>query len=128
MTIVVQSAAWRMAQASRHPEVNQESPTRLEPNNQILAAALERRDTLAFELAGDGTRLEWPDDPWIRDADPVEATAENVRREPETDRLDLRQLGHSPSLALGPTCSTASDSGDGLEDDRRLLGGVSPSS
>ena len=39
-----------VAQRPRHPEVNQESTTRLEPNNQILAATLHRSDALADEL------------------------------------------------------------------------------
>jgi hypothetical protein len=42
MRIVGQLSLRRMPQASRHPEVNQKSPSRLEPNNQILATAFER--------------------------------------------------------------------------------------
>ena len=36
--------------APRHPEVNQENETSLEPDNQILAAALDGGDALALEL------------------------------------------------------------------------------
>ena len=47
-----------MQKRSRHPEVNQERPTRFEPHNQILAAAIDGRDPLAFELARDLDRIE----------------------------------------------------------------------
>src|SRR2546423_11887862 len=93
MTIVVQCAARSMAQASRHAEVNQESPTRLEPDNQILAPAFDGADPLALQLGGHGLRLERPHETRVLDLDPVEPPPDQVRLELETDRLDLRQLG-----------------------------------
>src|SRR5437899_102480 len=42
----------------RHPEVNQQSPSRLEPNNQILATAIDECDPLALELPSDCDRVE----------------------------------------------------------------------
>jgi hypothetical protein len=95
MRVVTKLALRRVPQASRHPEVNQESPPRLEPNNQILAPALERQHPFALELGGNSARLEWPHESRIADFDPVEATADEVRLELEPDRLDLRQLRHS---------------------------------
>jgi hypothetical protein len=74
--------------------VNQESPTGLEPNNQILAATLEGFDAFTFELGGDRGRLERPDEARIIDLDALEPTADQVRLERETNRLDLGQLGH----------------------------------
>ena len=41
---------WRVQKRPRHPEVNQENTTALEPNNQILAAPLQGCDALAGEL------------------------------------------------------------------------------
>src|SRR5438874_7499941 len=94
MTIVVQGAAQRVAQAPRHSEVNQESATRLEPDNQILASTLDGADAFALEFGGDSLRLERPYEPRIVDLDAVESPPDQVWLEHETDRLDLGQLGH----------------------------------
>src|SRR6266581_4903065 len=94
MTIFVQRAALGVAQASRHPEVNQESATRLEPNNQILASALHRADAFALELGGDRLGLERPDEARVVDLDAIQRPPDEARLELETDRLDLGQLGH----------------------------------
>ena len=99
MTIVVQSAAWRMAQASRHPEVNQESTTRLEPDNQILAAALQGAHAFALELRSHGPRLERPHKACVLDLDTVEPPPDQLRFELEPNRLDLGQLGHQPIVS-----------------------------
>src|SRR5215210_7217686 len=94
MRIIGAKPTLRVSQAPRHPEVNQESPSRLEPNNQILAATIDCADALPFELRCHGHRLERTDEAWIVDLDPVEPPADKVRLEHETDRLDLGQLGH----------------------------------
>ena len=94
MRIICQLSLRRVPQAPRHPEVNQKSPSRLEPNNQIFATAFERCHSLAFELGGDGARLERPHQPRIADLDAVESPSDKVRLELEADRLDLGQLGH----------------------------------
>jgi hypothetical protein len=83
-----------MPQASRHSEVDQESATGVEPNNQILAATLQRGNALAFELGGHRTRLEGADETRIVNLDSLERAANEVRLEREPDRLDLGQLGH----------------------------------
>jgi hypothetical protein len=69
--------------------VDQESTTGFEPNNQILAAAVDGRDTLAFELRRHRGRLEWTHEAGVGDLDRLEASADQVRLECETDRLDL---------------------------------------
>jgi hypothetical protein len=99
-------------QASGHAEVNQESATRLEPDNQILAAALQCGNALAFELRRDGERLEWAHEPWVGDVDLFERAADDVRLERETDRLDLWELGHQPivSSTIGVASGAASAS------------------
>jgi hypothetical protein len=70
--------------------VNQENTTRLEPNNQILATALQGGDAFAFELGRDCERFERADEPRVGDLDALEGAADDVRLECEPDRLDLR--------------------------------------
>jgi hypothetical protein len=94
MRIVGQLSLRRMPQAPRHPEVNQQSTPRLEPNNQVLAPALERGYPLSLELGGDGVWLERAHKPWIGNLDAVEASADEVRLQLKPDRLDLGELGH----------------------------------
>jgi hypothetical protein len=89
MRVVLQLSLCRVPQTSRHPEVNQKSPPRLEPNNQILASAFERRHSFAFELGSYRARLERPHESRITDLDAVEPPADEVRLELDTDRLDL---------------------------------------
>ena len=95
MRIVGQRSLRRVQQTPRHPEVNQQSPPRFEPNNQILAAAFERCNSFAFELGGDSVWLEGPHESRIADLDAVEPPADQVRLELLPDRLDLGQLGHA---------------------------------
>src|SRR5215217_509799 len=91
----------RVQKVPRHPEVDQENATALEPNNQILAAPLERFDALADELGRDVGRVLWPRQPLVFDLDVLEAAA---------NRLDLGQLGHRRSLAMaGWGYATAAD-------------------
>jgi hypothetical protein len=74
----------------RHPEVHQESPTSLEPNNQILAAAIDGRDALALQLGCDLNPVEWARQPRIEDLDALKGAAHEHRLEPATDGLDFR--------------------------------------
>src|SRR5919204_280082 len=99
MRIVPERARVGVTQAPRHPEVNQERSTRLEPNNQILSAAFQRADALALEFCGDRGRLERPNETWVVDLDAVEPPADDAWLERETNRLHLGQLGHAASLA-----------------------------
>lgn len=79
--------------------MNQESTPGLEPNNQILAAAIQERDPLAFELAGDLRRVVRTRQACIGDLDPLEDPALEHWCEPPADRLDLWQLGHGRTVA-----------------------------
>jgi hypothetical protein len=66
-------------QVSRHPEVNQENATRLEPNNQILATAIDGDDSLALQLGGDSGGIERAREAGIVDLDAVQASADKRR-------------------------------------------------
>jgi hypothetical protein len=94
MRIVTQLSLRRVSQAARHPEVNQKSPSRFEPNNQILASTLERCDSLAFQFGRDCGRLERPHEPRIANVYAVEAPADELRLQLNADRFDLWELGH----------------------------------
>src|SRR6266536_1154761 len=85
-------------QLSRHAEVNQENATAFEPNNQILAAAIERGDPLSLELGGHSGGVEGPGEAWVRDLDALQAPSDEFGLELCPDSLDLRQLGHGSSL------------------------------
>ena len=87
-----------MQQAPRHSEVNQKSPTRLEPNNHILATAVDGPNTLARQLGSDLQRVERAGQPRVEDLDAVEAASEQRGLEAATDGLDLGQLGHDTSV------------------------------
>jgi hypothetical protein len=90
MRIVTELSRPGVTQAPRHSEVDQENPPGFEPNNQILAAAVERRDALPLELRRHRERLERADEPRVVDLHPLERATDDVRFERETDRLDLR--------------------------------------
>ena len=89
-----------MAKRPRHPEVDQESPTRLEPNNQILAAPVDGRDLLALELSRDDVRLERPRQPRVDDRDPLERPPLEDGHEAPPDALDLGKLGHMSTVPV----------------------------
>ena len=76
-------------QAPSHPEVNQENTTSLEPNNQILAAPLQRRDGLARELGGRFHGVVRPRQACVVDLDVLERPADEMRLEADPDRLDF---------------------------------------
>jgi len=83
-----------VAEAPRHPEVDQENATALEPDNQILAAAGDRCDALACELRRHLGRLVGPDEPRIGNLDVLERPPDEGGLELATDALDLGQLRH----------------------------------
>ena len=80
--------------------MNQESTTRLEPNNQILAATLDQGDTLAVELMCDLERVERARQARIGDLNGLEDPPFEDRREPPANGLDLGQLGHRRTVAV----------------------------
>ena len=86
---------------SRHPEVDQESPTSLEPNNQILAAAIDGCDALALQLGRDLNPVEWARQPRIEDLDVLKGAAQERRLEPATDGLDFWKLRHRTRVVGG---------------------------
>ena len=88
-----------MPQRPRHPEVDQERAARLEPDDQVLAAPLDRGDALALELGRDLVRVVRPHEPRVVDLDALEAPPVEHGREPRADGLDLGQLGHAVTLA-----------------------------
>ena len=100
MGIVGQRSRSTVPEASRHPEVDQEHPTRFEPNDQILAATLDRLDALADELGGDdlGREGRTSRGSLIVALDDLRALEHG--RDAGADGLDLGQLGHASSLAV----------------------------
>jgi hypothetical protein len=80
--------------------VDQESPTRFEPNNQILAATAHRRDPFALELTSHVVGIERTcqprvEDPYTRQLPPLEHG-----RETQSDGLDFGKLRHAATVAL----------------------------
>jgi hypothetical protein len=69
--------------------VNQEYTTALEPNNQILAAALDRRDPLSLELGGHSGGVEGPSEARVVDVDALETAPNELRLQSSPDGLDL---------------------------------------
>ena len=100
MQVVRKPVAGRVSEAPRHPEVNQETATALEPKNQVLAATIERLDPLADELRLDEPRVLGPGEPRVGDLHRLESPPDDSRLEPEANRLDLGQLGHASSVAV----------------------------
>ena len=100
MGVVLEPVAGRVSEAPRHPEVNQETATALEPKNQILAATIECRDPLADELRLDEPGVVRPRQPRVGDHHGLETPTRDDRLEPAADRLDLGQLGHTASVAM----------------------------
>src|SRR5919197_603443 len=90
----------RSSRAATRLEVNQETATALEPKNQILAAAIERRDALARQLGLDELGVEGSREPCVVDLHVREPPPDDGRLEPAANRLDLGQLGHPPSVAM----------------------------
>jgi hypothetical protein len=70
--------------------VNQEKATAFEPNNEILAAAIDGHDTLAFELGRYLCRVIRTDKTRVVDGDALEAAADEPRLELPPDALDFR--------------------------------------
>ena len=79
----------------RHPEVNQEDEATLEPDNQILSAALDARSALALELSGYLAGIHRPCEPLVEDRDHPQRPAGEDRRQLGPDGLDLGKLGHA---------------------------------
>jgi hypothetical protein len=89
MRIIGRSSVPRVPEAPRHAEVDQENATALEPDNQILAAAIDGDDSLALELGGDLTRVERPNETRVVDHDALEHAADEHGLQARPDGLDL---------------------------------------
>ncbi len=85
----------------RHAEVHQESSTRCKSDNQILAAPLDVGDALVDEVCRDDIRVEWPRQPWIEDRRALDSRTLQCGRDSAAYGLDLRKLGHRPSVDAG---------------------------
>jgi hypothetical protein len=79
--------------------VDQEYPTSLETNNQILAPPLDGLDGLALQLGGHLAGLDGASDARVEDLDPFEPSSDEHRLEAGSNRLDLGELRHAASLA-----------------------------
>ena len=79
--------------------MNQKSPSRLEPNNEILAAPVDGDDPLPFELPSDLRGIERTREPRVHDLDPLEPPPLEGGNQSAPDALDLGQLGHADTLA-----------------------------
>ena len=109
MRIFLQRSGSTVPQASRHPEVDQENTTRFEPNNQILAATVDRLDAFVDQFGGDELRRERSNESGIADSRSRDSSALEHGRDPRTNGLYLGQFGHPPSVATpvlvtGYTC------------------------
>jgi len=89
----------RVTQRPRHPEVDQESATRLEPNNQVLAATPDLSHDLALESLRHLRGRERPSESFVGDLDVLETPPLEHGCEPTTNALDLGQLGHGGTVA-----------------------------
>src|SRR5262249_38453297 len=117
----------------RHTEVDQENPTALESNDQILAATLDRLDALAGQLGRHLGRIERTRQARIVDLDVLESAPDEHGLEPAPNRLDLGQLRHTASVAMS-RFRAATGYAAGTADERtsrrigRSGGGRSPNS
>ena len=96
VAFVVSAAA--VQQVPRHSEVDQESPTGFEPNNQIFATAIDGGDTFPLQFGPDLEGLEGTRQSRIENLDALEAAADERGLEAPANRLDLRKLGHPASV------------------------------
>ena len=111
MRKILERTVSAVEQIPRHPEVDQENPTALEPNDEILAAPLDGCDSFSFELGRHFGRVVGTYEPRIVDGNAIEAPPEQCGLELRADAFDLRQLRHAVSvvvrvcLAARPTAS-----------------------
>ena len=102
MRILGQPSPLSMTEGARHPQVHQKGTAGLERDDQILAAATDRGDSLADQLVGDDRGVERAHEARVANLDALEARPLEHRRDRPANRLDLRQLRHSSSLGSGP--------------------------
>ncbi|MDX6488817.1 MAG: hypothetical protein QOK13_1432 [Gaiellaceae bacterium] len=89
MRIVFPHSVPPVSEAPRHPEVNQENTTALEPKNQILAAPIDLGDALTLQLGRHRDRLEGTHESRVVDLHVVEPPTDQYGLELSPDSLDL---------------------------------------
>ncbi len=80
--------------------MNEQSPSRLEPNDQVLAPPVDGHHPFALELSSDELRIEGTSEPGVGDLDSLEPPPDEGRHETAPDGLDLGQLRHADTLAV----------------------------
>ncbi len=75
--------------------MNQENETPFEPDNYILATAIDDLDSLTLEPGSNLPRIEGAREPFVRDLDRFERSAGEDRRQLSSNGLDLGQFGHA---------------------------------
>ncbi len=118
MRVVPERPRRRVPQAPGHPEVDEESPAALEPDDQVLAAPLHGRDPLPLQLRLHLGGLQGAHEARVEDRDALETAPDEHRRELRADGLDLGQLGHVRSVrtaraAQAPSVSSTIGRGRG---------------
>ena len=91
--------------APRHTEVNKESSPALEPNNQILAATIDRCDALAFDLGRHEIGRERTHETGIENGRLRDPSPDEDRCDLSAHGLDLGKLRHCASVATWPIWS-----------------------
>ena len=84
----------REPEASCHSQVDEEPEPALEPQEEVLPAALYGDDRVALELLGDLEEVVRSRESWIEDLHADERSPLETRCELGADRLDLGELGH----------------------------------
>lgn len=109
MWVVLESirSRFHVQHVPRHSEVDQESTTGLETDNQILAAAIDRGDAFVLQLGRNLDGVERSRQPRVGDVDMLEAAARQLRFEPAADGLDFRKLRHRTRVVAACQVVTA---------------------
>ena len=82
-------------QVPGHPQVHDQGPLTLEPQQQVLAAPLDRLDRPALERLDQPLRGSRPRPALVEDLHGLDPPADHLGLELAADRLDLGQLGHA---------------------------------
>ena len=83
--------------------MHEQDATAFEPYDDVLATALDARDTVARQHRGHDRRVVRPRQPWIIDLDAREPPAFQSRRETSALGLDLGQLEARQSITSSRT-------------------------
>src|SRR5207342_3050542 len=81
---------------ARHPQVDDERPARVEPEEQVLAAPAHAGERLAEKLGADDDRVLRRGEAAVHDVGLLDGPPAKQRVEAAPDGFDLRQLRHGP--------------------------------